>query len=77
LQTDFDPKIPREIFSLLKVYIMNKIANQIDYIHQAKLARRRARRAARKESYDILTALKAASPRLNSKEFQALFNKLV
>ena len=50
---------------------------QAEYMHQAKLARRRARRSARKESLEILTALKAASPRLSSKEFQALFNKLV
>ena len=50
---------------------------QAEYMHQAKLARRRARRVARKESLEILTALKAASPRLSPKEFQALFNKLV
>jgi hypothetical protein len=50
---------------------------QAEYIHQAKLARRRARRSARKESLEILTALKAASTRLSSKEFVALFNKLV
>jgi hypothetical protein len=50
---------------------------QAEYIHHAKLARRRARRSARKESLEILTALKAASTRLSSKEFVALFNKLV